>query len=109
MDDLLGFQVTDKVKTMFKGLKTSVSKGWTSYFKGVSAGGEEFTSKLDKLLIANSYVERPNFLRGTLKEVIASLDCKKPMLLYLSGGEDVSKTFETQILTQSDVIGTMVS
>jgi hypothetical protein len=44
VDDLFfGAPITEKLKGAFNGLKTKAIKGW-SYFKGVSAGGEEFTS-----------------------------------------------------------------
>ena len=44
LDDLIGAPVTAKISNIFNGLKGKVSKGWKTYFKGVSAGGEEFTS-----------------------------------------------------------------
>jgi hypothetical protein len=52
LDDIFfGVPITQKIKNAYNGLKSKVSKG-LSYFKGVSAGGEEFTNKLDKLLAA---------------------------------------------------------
>lgn len=44
---------------MFSGVKSYFSR-----FKGVSPGGEEFTSKLDKLIPKGA--KRPKFLHGVL-------------------------------------------
>jgi len=62
--------VTAKLKGAFKGLKGLVSKGYEK-IKGVSPGGEEFTSKLNKMLLQvrpNSVL--PEFCHGTLRDVI---------------------------------------
>ena len=40
---------SEKIKKGFGFLKGKLQQGF-KHFKGVSAGGEEFTSKLDKLL-----------------------------------------------------------
>jgi hypothetical protein len=49
-----------------KGIGSLLSKAWNKvpqFYKGVSAGGEEFTSKLDKDLKGKA---RPDFIHGTL-------------------------------------------
>lgn len=38
--------------------------------KGVSAGGEEFTSKIDKQLPKG--LNRPKFMLGTMKDIVLS-------------------------------------
>jgi hypothetical protein len=48
---LLGIPVTKKLKSAYNGIKGLLSKSY-KYIKGVSAGGEEFTHKLDQLLQA---------------------------------------------------------
>jgi len=111
LDDIFfGVPITQKIKNAYNGLKSKVSKG-LSYFKGVSAGGEEFTHKLDKLLAAaNASAKRPEFHHGTLRQVVDKLSGSRPFLLYLSGGDDqISKQFETFVLTQDEIITTMVS
>lgn len=88
----------------------------------MSAGGEEFTVKLDKLLNppppgkkskkaaeAPLLVPRPNFLFGKLSEAISKIDDKKPFLLYLSGDDPTSVIFETKILIKPEIIKLMVS
>lgn len=75
--------------------------------KGVSAGGEEFTIKLDKLIPKD--MKRPKFEHGTMNEIVAQYNGKKPLLLYFSGDDKVSKWFETQILTKEEIINFMVS
>ena len=76
-----------KLGSLYSGLKGSVKKGWSTYFKGVSAGGEEFTSRLSKT------AELPRFRHGTLKEVISTVTPGELMLLYLGGGDPVSREF----------------
>lgn len=87
--------MTKTVSNAYKGLKGFLSKKLEKY-KGVSAGGEEFTHKLDKIM-AHSYAKipieqrnRPNFLHGSLKDVIA-LRGDKSLLLYLSGDDAISR------------------
>jgi hypothetical protein len=87
-----------------------VAKGWKSYLKGVSAGGEEFTSKFEKQLPNGT--SRPTFLHGTLKQVLDSIsDPHKPLLLYLSDSpaDPTSLSFETTVLTNPQIIKLMVS
>lgn len=60
-------------------------------FKGVSPGGEEFIVKLDKITKGK---ERPNFLTGTIQDVIKQ-GTNKPLFLYLSGDDNISRQFET--------------
>jgi hypothetical protein len=58
----------------------------------VSAGGEEFTSKLDKMLAQTTKnkallpIPRPKFMHGKMSEVVKKIDSNKPFLLYLSSG-----------------------
>jgi hypothetical protein len=81
----------------------------------VSAGGEEFTFKLEKLLAPPKRdknalpLPRPKFLHGKMIEVVKKIDDKKPFLLYLSGDDRVSREFELKVLTQPDIIKMMVS
>jgi len=51
--------MSSKASGIWSGVKSYFSK-----FKGVSPGGEEFTSKLDKLLPQGT--KRPKFMHGTL-------------------------------------------
>ncbi len=44
-----------------------------------------------------------------MKEVISKINDNKPFLLYLSGENPLSVTFETLILTKPDIIKLMVS
>jgi len=78
----------------------------------VSPGGEEFTSKLDKLIAANVSVitdrKRPNFLHGTLQDIVKNSSSEKPLLIYLSGEDPISNIFETRILIQTEIIALMV-
>lgn len=73
-------------------------------FKGVTPGGEEFIVKFEK---NNKGKQRPNFLTGTLSDVI-KLSSTKPLLLYLSGDDNVSRQFEAQILTRDESIQVLV-
>lgn len=102
--------VTAKLKGAFKGLKGIVSKGYEAFI-GVSPGGEEFTSKLNKMLHQvrpNSVL--PDFCHGTLRDIFrGQLIKSKPLFLYLSGDDHTSKHFETQILTMPEIIVLMVS
>jgi hypothetical protein len=74
----------------------------------VSAGGEEFTLKLDRLLTSVTKdkkllpVPRPKFMHGKMSEVVKKINSKKPFLLYLSNGQpgdQLSHIFEAMILT----------
>lgn len=110
MDDILfGIPVTEKLKNAYKGLKSWVSKGH-SYIKGVSPGGEEFTVRLDKHILSNFKEKRtrPNFKHGTLSEVVRNSISNKPLLLYLSGDDHLSKMFEVEILTVPEIVSLMV-
>ena len=74
MDDLFfGAPVTQKIKNAYTSLKGAFLKGM-KLIKGVSAGGEEFTSKLDKSLCPrdpkSAESKRPKFLHGTLKTIV---------------------------------------
>jgi hypothetical protein len=64
--------VTQKLKNSYNYLKGKV-KGVSNFMKGVSAGGEEFTLKLDKVLTPKKKkgespieVPRPKFLHGRM-------------------------------------------
>lgn len=84
-DLAFGFPVKESVSSVAKGVGKLFSRGWSKIpqsFKGVSPGGEEFTSKLDKDLAGHS---RPNFVKGTFNEVRQSAPRNKPCVLYLSG------------------------
>ena len=78
----------------------------------MSAGGEEFTNKLDKFLEktleGKAPVRRPNFLHGTFKEAANLIDNDKLFLLYVSGENIMSRKFEFRILTQEKIIELMV-
>jgi hypothetical protein len=112
LDDLFfGAPVTEKIKRGLSYLKGK-AKGVSNYFKGVSAGGEEFTYKLDKQLNPKKKkgeqsepVLHPKFMHGKLSQVITQINETKPFLLYLSGGEDnISLRFESNILTRPETI-----
>ena len=78
----------------------------------MSAGGEEFTYKLEKQLNPKKKkgenfesVPHPKFIHGKLSQVIPKINETKPFLLYLSGGEDnISLQFENNILTRPEII-----
>jgi hypothetical protein len=86
----------------------------------VSAGGEEFTVKLDRLINPPIHgkkqknteqrlqIPRPKFLHGRMNQAISKINDSKPFLLYLSGDDPTSVTFETKILTNLDIIKLMV-
>ena len=69
MNDLMfGSNVATYVSNKVKGAKSYIGKVWGSYMKGVSAGGEEFTVKIDKLIPKGMF--RPKFKHGTMKEIV---------------------------------------
>jgi hypothetical protein len=72
----------------------------------VSPGGEEFTSRLKKSLHKEAF---PNFMHGTLRDLVEK-GASKPILLYLSGETDVvSRKFESHIVTKQAIIKLMVT
>ncbi|CDW76903.1 ubx domain containing protein [Stylonychia lemnae] len=105
LNDLFGGNVTQYVSGKVKGAKNFIGKMWGSYMKGVSPGGEEFTSKIDKMLPKGVF--RPKFLHGTMKEIAGQNTNQKPILLYLSGDDEISRQFEVYVLTQEGVISRM--
>mmetsp|Transcript_18691 Transcript_18691/g.17805 ORF Transcript_18691/g.17805 Transcript_18691/m.17805 type:complete len:103 (-) Transcript_18691:831-1139(-) len=58
--------------------------------------------KLDRALKYQK--KRPNFLKGTMREVVETVDNTKLLMVYLSGEDQISKEFEQGILTQKDII-----
>ena len=107
MNDLFfGAPVKETFSSVAKGMGSIFGKAWNSMptmpkaFKGVSAGGEEFTVKLDKAL---NGAKRPFFLHGIFKDLVSAQD-DLPILLYLSEDDDVSQLFESRVLTREDII-----
>lgn len=47
-------------------------------------------------------------MHGTMREVIQKHDNNKPLLLYMSGDDKISKKFETEVLTKDGIIMIMV-
>eukprot|EP00347_Sterkiella_histriomuscorum_P003699 403363283 len=101
-DLFFGAPITESLKNKYNGAKSYIGKMWGSYMKGVSAGGEEFTVKLDKIIAKDS--KRPSFLHGTMSEIVVQFDGTKPLLLYFSGEDKISKHFEKDILTKEGII-----
>lgn len=96
-----GAPVTETISSAAKGIGSFFSKVWGKVpqsYKGITAGGEEFTSKFDKLL--DPELKKPNFMHGTMTDYMKTNTIFKPLLLiYLSGDDVVSKEFEQKVLT----------
>ncbi len=82
-------------------MKGKLTSGY-KLLKGVSAGGEEFTHKLDLILQPidkkQKPLPRPKFMHGKMADVVKKIDSNKPFLLYISGEDAFSREFESKIL-----------
>jgi len=48
-------------------------------------------------------------MHGTMREILANHKNDRPLLLYLSGDDAISREFETKVLTKDGIIMLMVS